>query len=57
MLGDAPANAWQYSRCLRFWPHGLELLISARDKPKTIISDNGTELTGNAIPPWMAEAS
>jgi len=33
----------------------LDLLIAARAKPKSIISDNGTELTGNAILSWTAE--
>jgi putative transposase len=34
----------------------LDLLIIARGKPKTIISDNGTELTSNAILAWTADA-
>ena len=33
----------------------LDLLITARGKPKTIISDNGTELTSNAILAWTAD--
>lgn len=34
----------------------LDILISARGKPKTIVSDNGTELTSNAILAWTAAA-
>lgn len=34
----------------------LDILISARGKPKTIVSDNGTELTSNAILAWTADA-
>ena len=34
----------------------LDLLITARGKPKTIISDDGTELTSNAILAWTADA-
>jgi len=34
----------------------LDLLIAARDKPKSIVSDNGTELTSNAILAWTADA-
>jgi len=34
----------------------LDLLIAARGKPKTIVSDNGTELTSNAILAWVADA-
>jgi len=34
----------------------LDLLIANRGKPKSIISDNGTELTSNAILSWCAEA-
>ena len=34
----------------------LDLLIVARGKPKSIISDNGTELTSNAILAWTADA-
>ena len=34
----------------------LDLLIANRDKPRSIISDNGTELTSNAILSWCAEA-
>jgi putative transposase len=30
----------------------LDLLIAVRGKPKTIVSDNGTELTSNAIIGW-----
>ena len=33
----------------------LDLLIIARGKPKTMISDNGTELTSNAILAWTAD--
>jgi putative transposase len=33
----------------------LDLLIAVRGKPKTIISDNGTELTSNAILAWTAD--
>ncbi|MGH7880059.1 MAG: IS3 family transposase [Candidatus Binataceae bacterium] len=35
----------------------LDLLIATRGKPKSVISDNGTELTSNAILSWTAEAS
>lgn len=34
----------------------LDLLITARGKPKAIVSDNGTELTSNAILAWGADA-
>ena len=34
----------------------LDILITARGKPKTIVSDNGTELTSNAILAWTADA-
>ena len=34
----------------------LDLLITARGKPKSIISDNGTELTSNAVLAWTADA-
>ncbi len=34
----------------------LALLIAMRAKPKSIVSDNGTELTSNAILSWTAEA-
>jgi putative transposase len=34
----------------------LELLLTTRGKPRSIVSDNGTELTSNAILSWTAEA-
>ena len=34
----------------------LELVIAARGKPRSIISDNGTELTSNAILGWSDES-
>ena len=34
----------------------LDLLIAERGKPRTIVSDNGTELTSNAILSWADEA-
>ena len=34
----------------------LDLLIAVRGKPKAIVSDNGTELTSNAILSWTADA-
>jgi putative transposase len=34
----------------------LDLLIARHGKPKTVGSDNGTELTSNAILSWTAEA-
>ncbi|MGC1563749.1 MAG: IS3 family transposase [Bradyrhizobium sp.] len=34
----------------------LHLLISTRARPRSIISDNGTELTSNAILTWSVEA-
>jgi putative transposase len=34
----------------------LTTLIERRGKPGMIVSDNGTELTSNAIPKWCAEA-
>jgi putative transposase len=34
----------------------LDLLIAARGKPKAIVSNNGTELTSNAILTWSAES-
>jgi putative transposase len=33
----------------------LDLLTAARGKPKSIVSDNGTELTSNAILAWTAD--
>ena len=33
----------------------LDLLITDRGKPRSVISDNGTELTSNAILSWCAE--
>src|SRR5262245_55027457 len=51
----ARANAW------RWWPtprspasgaRELDRLLAERGKPKTIVSDNGTELTSNAILQW-----
>ena len=33
----------------------LDLLVAAHGKPKTVGSDNGTELTSNAILTWTAE--
>src|SRR6201997_2305129 len=35
----------------------LDVLIDTRGKPKSIVSDNGTELTSNAILSWTAKAS
>jgi putative transposase len=35
----------------------LDLLIARRGKPRTIVSDNGTELTSNAIVTWTAAAA
>jgi putative transposase len=35
----------------------LDLLIARRGKPRTIVSDNGTELTSNAIVTWTAAAN
>ena len=34
----------------------LDRIIAWRGRPKMIVSDNGTELTGNAILTWTAEA-
>jgi putative transposase len=34
----------------------LDLVIAMRAKPRSIVSDNGTELTSNAILSWTAEA-
>jgi putative transposase len=34
----------------------LDLLIVARGKPRAIVSDNGTELTSNAILSWAVDA-
>ena len=34
----------------------LDRLLAVRGKPKTIVSDNGTELTSNAIVAWAADA-
>src|SRR3984893_4408818 len=34
----------------------LDLLIAWRSRPKTIVSDNGTELTSNAILCWAKQA-
>ena len=33
----------------------LDLLIAVRGKPKAVVSDNGTELTSNAILKWTGE--
>ena len=33
----------------------LDLLIATRGKPKSIVSDNGTELTSNVILAWTAD--
>jgi putative transposase len=33
-------------------PPELDLLLVERGKPRTIVSDNGTELTSNAILRW-----
>jgi putative transposase len=35
----------------------LDLLTAARGKPKSIVSDNGTELTSNVILAWTADAN
>ena len=35
----------------------LDLVLARRGKPKSIVSDNGTELTSNAIVSWTAEAN
>jgi putative transposase len=35
----------------------LDLLIAVRAKPRSILSDNGTELTSNAILSWTAAAN
>jgi putative transposase len=34
----------------------LDLLIALRTRPRSIVSDNGTELTSNAILSWTAES-
>jgi putative transposase len=34
----------------------LDRLIATPGKPKSILSDNGTELTSNAITSWTIEA-
>ena len=52
-----PGNVADVSLSGRSVARGLDLLITAGDKPKTIISDKGTELTGNAILSWLAEPS
>jgi putative transposase len=36
---------------------GLDLLIARHGKPKTVGSDNGTELTSNTILTWTADSS
>ena len=33
----------------------LDILIATRGKPKSIVSDNGTELTSNAILAWQQD--
>ncbi len=33
----------------------LEVVIAIRGKPATIVSDNGTELTSNAVLRWAAD--
>ena len=43
------------SLCGRRVARELDLLIARRGKPRTIVSDNGTELTSNAIVSWAAE--
>lgn len=35
----------------------LDLLIGSRGRPKTIVSDNGTELTSNAILSWADQTN
>jgi transposase InsO family protein len=35
----------------------LSAIVACRGKPKLIVSDNGTELTSNAVLAWSAEAS
>jgi putative transposase len=35
----------------------LDLLIARRGRPKSIVSDNGTELTSNAILFWAKQAN
>jgi putative transposase len=55
----APVNAW------RWWPtprsracasRKLDRLILERGKPKMIVSDNGSELTSNAILAWADQS-
>ena len=43
---DAPASVWRFYSC------GGEAKTTRRGKPATIVSDNGTELTSNAILEW-----
>lgn len=33
----------------------LELVVNQRGRPHTIVSDNGTELTSNAVLRWAAD--
>lgn len=33
----------------------LDLIVERRGRPAAIVSDNGTELTGRAVPAWAAE--
>ncbi len=33
----------------------LDRIVAERGKPELIVSDNGTELTGNAMPKWVEE--
>lgn len=51
LRGRLPDLANKRCRVAREWT----ALIERRGKPGMIVSDNGTELTSNAIPKWCAE--
>jgi putative transposase len=44
-VADVSLSGWRVAR-------ELDCLIAVRGKPKTVVSDNGTELTSNAILSW-----
>jgi transposase InsO family protein len=52
MAGAAEAAAAAGLAAQERFERELDLLIGSRGRPKTIVSDNGTELTSNAILSW-----
>ena len=47
-MADVPLSGRRVAR-------ELDLLIAVRGKPGSIVSDNGTELTSNAILAWSGD--